>query len=71
MLYFVHQALHQGLIWQIFLRAFPENFQVFLNNFPIQHNNKQYVAKYNCLQTITWHSLVGMILFAEEDKGFV
>ena len=38
-----------------------------LNNFPIQHNSNQYVAKYNCLQIISWQSLVGMILFAEED----
>ena len=41
-----------------------------LNNFPIQHNINQYVAKYNCLQIISWHSLVGMILFAEEDNVF-
>ena len=38
-----------------------------LNNFSIQHNNNQYVAKYNCLQIISWHSLVGMILFSEEE----
>ena len=40
-----------------------------LNNFPIHHNNNQYEAKYNCSQMISWHSLIGMILFAEK-KGF-
>ena len=70
-LYFAYQVLHQGLIWQIFLRVFPEKLLVLLNNFPIQHNNNQYVAKYNCLQIISSPSLVEMILFAEEDKGFL
>ena len=62
------------MIRQIFLEVFPDNLLVLLNNFSIQHNNNQNVVKYTCLRIVSWHSLVmlvGMILFAEEDKDFL
>ena len=52
-----------------FFSSFSRECTSVIEQFP--HITQQYVAEYNCLRIFSWHSLVGMILFTEEDSVFL